>query len=178
VVFDEAYYEFLDTPPDTLRYIHEGRNVVVLRTFSKIQGLANLRIGYGLAKAELVEALQKTRQPFNANGIAQAGALAGLQDEEHQLKTRQITHEGRALLQGSFARMGLDYVPSYANFVLVKVGDGKKVFQGLLQKGIIIRDMNAYGLPEWIRVSVGTPEQNRRFLEALPSVLPAGTAAG
>lgn len=172
VVFDEAYYEFLDNPPDTLRYVREGRNVVVLRTFSKIQGLANLRIGYGLAKPELIEALQKTRQPFNANGIAQAGALAGLLDDEHQLKTRQITHEGRTLLQGAFIRMGLPFVPSHANFVLVRVGDGKHVFQTLLKQGIIIRDMNAYGLPEWIRVSIGTAEQNRRFLEALPGALP------
>ena len=91
VVFDEAYYEFLDNPPDTLRFVREGRNVVVLRTFSKIQGLANLRIGYGLAPAGLIEVLQKTRQPFNANGIAQAGALAGLSDDEHQRKTREVT---------------------------------------------------------------------------------------
>jgi histidinol-phosphate aminotransferase len=174
VVFDEAYYEFLDNPPDTLQYVRQGRNVVVLRTFSKIQGLANLRIGYGLARPELIQALQKTRQPFNANGIAQAGALAGLLDTEHQLKTRQITHAGRALLQEAFTRMGLSFVPSYANFVLVRVGDGKHVFQALLKQGIIIRDMNAYGLPEWIRVSIGTPEQNQRFLEALPGALPGG----
>ena len=167
VVFDEAYHEFLDNPPDTLKFIREGRNVVVLRTFSKIQGLANLRIGYGLAKPDLIEALQKTRQPFNANGIAQAGALAGLKDEEHQLKTRQITHEGRAVMQAAFKQMGLQFVPSYANFVLVKVGDGKAVFQTLMRQGIIVRDMTAYGLPEWIRVSVGTAPQNERFLTAL-----------
>src|SRR5262249_26231015 len=89
VVFDEAYYEFLDHPPDTLKYVHEGRNVVVLRTFSKIQGLANLRIGYGLANKELIDILQKTRQPFNVNGIAQAGALAGLADVAHQERTKQ-----------------------------------------------------------------------------------------
>ena len=171
VVFDEAYYEFLDTPPDTLKFVREGRNVVVLRTFSKIQGLANLRIGYGLAKPDLIEALQKTRQPFNANGIAQAGALAGILDDEHQLKTRAITTEGRNFLQSAFGRLGLEYVPSYANFVLVKVGDGKAVFQALMRKGIIIRDMNAYGLPEWVRVSVGTMEQNHRFLEELEGLL-------
>ena len=165
VVFDEAYYEFLETPPDTLKFVREGRNVVVLRTFSKIQGLANLRIGYGIGKPELIEALQKTRQPFNANGIAQAGALAGLLDLEHQTKTREITIEGRNFLQEAFGRLGLEYVPSYANFVLVRVGDGKALFQALMRKGIIIRDMNAYGLPEWVRVSVGTMEQNRRFLE-------------
>ena len=173
VVFDEAYYEFLDTPPDTLKFVREGRNVVVLRTFSKIQGLANLRIGYGLAKPDLIETLQKTRQPFNANGIAQAGALAGILDDEHQSKTRAITTEGRNFLQAAFERLGLEFVPSFANFVLVRVGDGKVLFQALMRKGIIIRDMNAYGLPEWVRVSVGTMDQNRRFLEELEALLPA-----
>ena len=167
VVFDEAYYEFLDNPPDTLKYVHQGRNVVVLRTFSKIQGLANLRIGYGFAKKELVDVLQKTRQPFNVNGIAQAGALAGLLDEEHQQKTREITHSGRAYLQGEFAAMGLNFVHSYANFVLVRVGDGKAVFKALIATGIIVRDMTSYELPEWIRVSVGTQEQNERFIVEL-----------
>jgi len=167
VVFDEAYYEFLPKPPDTLKFVRAGRNVVVLRTFSKIQGLANLRIGYGLAKAELIDVLQKTRQPFNANGIAQAGALAGLQDDEHQQRTRELTWAGRDYLQKEFAAMGLEYVPSHANFVLVRVGDGKAVFNALMKKGVIVRDMNAYGLPEWIRVSVGTMEQCGRFLGEL-----------
>ena len=161
---------FLPDPPDTLKFVREGRNVVVLRTFSKIQGLANLRIGYGLAKPELIDVLQKTRQPFNANGIAQAGALAGILDDDHQQKTRELTWKGRAFLQKEFAAMGLEFVPSHANFVLVKVGDGKAVFTALLQRGIIIRDMNAYGLPEWIRVSVGTMEQNARFLAELKTL--------
>jgi histidinol-phosphate aminotransferase len=169
-VFDEAYYEFLEDPPDTLKFVREGRNVVVLRTFSKIQGLASLRIGYGLAHPELINVLQKTRQPFNANGIAQAGALAGLEDDEHQRKTGEITIAGRNRLQRAFAEMKLEFVPSQANFVLVRVGDGKKMFQALLRRGIIVRDMNAYGLPEWIRVSVGTPEQNERFLAELEEV--------
>ncbi|MDR3401723.1 MAG: histidinol-phosphate transaminase [Chthoniobacter sp.] len=167
VVFDEAYHEFLENPPDTLKFVREGRNVVVLRTFSKIQGLANLRIGYGLAKPELIDVLQKTRQPFNVNGIAQAGALAGLLDDEHQRKTREITIEGRDYLQREFTALGLEFVPSFANFVLVKVGDGKAVFQALMKRGIIVRDMTSYGLPEWIRVSIGTMEQNIRFLSDL-----------
>lgn len=167
VVFDEAYYEFLENPPDTLRYVREGRNVVVLRTFSKIQGLANLRVGYGFATSALIEVLQKTRQPFNVNGIAQAAALAGLADEEHQRRTRELNREGRDFLQREFAAMGLEFVPSFANFVLVRLGDGKAAFQALLRKGIIIRDMNAYELPEWARVSIGTMEQNQRFLEEL-----------
>jgi len=171
VVFDEAYYEFVENPPDTLKYVREGRNVVVLRTFSKIQGLASLRIGYGLGPADLVSVLQKTRQPFNANGIGQAGALAGLLDEEHQAKTRALTIEGRDWMQGEFGALGLEYVPSWANFVLVKVGDGKAVFNALMKKGVIVRDMAAYGLPEWIRVSIGTMEQNRRFLDELRPLL-------
>ena len=163
-----------------VKYVSEGRNVVVLRTFSKIQGLANLRIGYGLAHKELIDVLQKTRQPFNANGIAQAGALAGILDDEHQRKTRDITIEGCELLRKEFAAMGLEFVPGHANFVLVRVGSGKAVFQALMKKGVIIRDMTAYGLPEWIRVSIGAMEQNRRFLAELkaPRRVGGGCVAG
>ena len=167
VVFDEAYYEFLDEPPDVLKYVRAGRNMVVLRTFSKIQGLANLRIGYGLAAPQVIEILQKARQPFNANGIAQAGALAGLGDSEHMEATKRVTHEGRTFLEAEFVGMGLEFVPSQANFVLVRVGDGKKVFDALLRRGIIIRDMGSYGLPDWLRVSVGTMAQNKVFIAAL-----------
>jgi histidinol-phosphate aminotransferase len=171
IAIDEAYYEFLPNPPDALKYIHDHPNVIVLRTFSKIQGLAGLRIGYGLAHSDLIRLLQKTRQPFNVNSIAQAGALAGLQDEAHQAKTREVTREGRDFLQAGFARRNLEYIPSVANFVLVKVGSGKEVFQKLLRRGMIVRAMDEYKLPEWIRVSVGTPEQNRRFFEDLDAVL-------
>jgi histidinol-phosphate aminotransferase len=167
VIFDEAYFEFLDQAPDVIKYVREGRNVVVMRTFSKIQGLANLRIGYGIASTKVAEVLQKTRQPFNANGIAQAGALAGISDQNHMNRTRELTHEGRNYLQSEFTEMGLTFVPSVANFVLVHVGDGDGVFQALLRKGIIVRAMRSYKLPEWIRVSVGTMEQNRRFIQEL-----------
>lgn len=171
VIFDEAYYEFLDNPPDTMKYVREGRNVMLLRTFSKIQGLAGLRIGYGIGSEEVVGVVQKTRQPFNANSIAQAGALAGLLDQEHQNKTKQVTDDGRAYLQVEFGRMGLEYVPSYANFVLVKVGDGNAVFQKMLDKGIILRAMAAYKLPDWVRISVGTMEQNIKCIATLKEVL-------
>jgi histidinol-phosphate aminotransferase len=171
VVFDEAYHEFLDNPPDVIRYVRAGRNVVVMRTFSKIQGLANLRIGYALAPEPIAEVLQKTRQPFNANGIAQAGALAGLADSAHMLRTRELTGEGRRFLESEFAAMGLEYVPSAANFVLVRVGDGDAVFQALLRRGLIVRAMRSYKLPEWLRISVGTMEQNRRLVAELKSVL-------
>ncbi len=174
VVFDEAYYEFLDDAPDVLKYVKAGRNVIVLRTFSKIQGLANLRIGYGIAAPEIVEVLQRTRQPFNANGIAQAGALAGLRDDAHMEATRRVTHEGRNFLQAEFLAMDLEFVPSYANFVLLRVGDGKKVFDALLKHGIIVRAMGSYGLPAWIRVSVGTMPQNEAFVAALRDLDRAG----
>ncbi len=170
VIFDEAYHEFLADPPDTLRYVREGRNVIVLRTFSKIQGLANLRIGYGLGSKELIEVLQKTRQPFNANGIAQAGALAGLRDQQHQRRTREVTDKGREFLQNTFREMRLEFIPSHANFVLVRVGDGDRVFRDLLAKGIIVRAMRSYQLPDYIRVSVGTMEQNRRFIQELQAL--------
>jgi histidinol-phosphate aminotransferase len=167
VVFDEAYYEFLDNPPDVLKFVRDGRNVVVMRTFSKIQGLAGLRIGYGLASKEIADVLQKTRQPFNANSIAQAGAVAGIHDEEYMQKTRELTREGREYLESEFSSMGLEFVPSAANFVLVRVGDGDNVFQALLRRGLIVRAMRSYKLPEWIRVSVGTMDQNRRFIAEL-----------
>ncbi len=171
IVLDEAYYEFLRNPPRTVNYLQKHDNVVILRTFSKIQGLASLRIGYGLGSEALIAVLQKTRQPFNANAIAQAGALAGLLDEEHQETTRRITFEGRDYLESEFQKLGLEYVPSEANFVLVKVGDGAKAFQSLMAKGIIIRAMGEYKLPEWIRVSVGTMDQNQRFIEELKTWL-------
>ena len=170
-VLDEAYYEFLDNPPDTVGHVRRGGRVVLMRTFSKIQGLAGLRIGYGLATAEIADLLQRARQPFNANSVAQAGAMAGLMDTEHQRKTKAVTDEGRRGMEAAFARMGLRYVPSSANFVLVHVGEGGEVFKRLMKKGIIVRSMVSYHLPEYIRVSIGTPEQNARFLAELPGAL-------
>lgn len=171
VVFDEAYFEYLDDPPDTLKFVRAGRNVATLRTFSKIQGLASLRIGYGIARPELIQALQKARQPFNVNGIAQAAALASLDDDEHRRETKRITDEGRGYLQQEFDAMKLRFVPSAANFVLVNVGDGAKVFRALLEQHVIVRALKGYHLPEWIRISVGTMEQNRRCIAALKEVL-------
>jgi histidinol-phosphate aminotransferase len=171
VVFDEAYYEYLDNPPDTLRFIAAGRNVVTLRTFSKIQGLANLRVGYGIARPQLIQVLHKTRQPFNVCGLAQAAALAGLNDDAHVRETKRITEEGRDYLQKEFAALGLRFVPSVANFVLVNVGDGAKIFRALLERRIIVRALKGYNLAEWIRISIGTMEQNRRCIAALKEIL-------
>jgi len=171
VVFDEAYYEFVERMPDTLHYVRDGRNVVVLRTFSKIHGLASVRVGYGIARPELVEALHKTREPFNVNGIGQIGALAALGDEEHQRKTKELTDEGRSYFEKEFAAMGLEFIPSAANFVLVNVGDGLAVFRALLERKVIVRAMKGYNLPEWVRITIGTMEQNRKCVEALREVM-------
>lgn len=171
VCFDEAYFEFLDTPPNTVKYVKEGRNVCILRTCSKIHGLAALRIGYGLASSGVAAILQKARQPFNANAIAQAGALAGLADDEHIERTRAVNREGLAFWQEAFRERGLNFIPSVANFVMVEVGDGDAVFQEMLKRGVIVRALRSYKQPGWIRISVGTPEQNQRGLEVLDEVL-------
>ncbi len=172
-VFDEAYIEFPENPPDTLRYVKEGRNVCVLRTFSKIHGLAALRVGYGLAPAHLANLLQKARQPFNVNAIAQEGALAALTDAEHVAGTLQTNREGMAFYEQAFAARNLEYVKSYANFLLVKTGNGDIVFRDMLKQGVIVRAMSSYKLPDWVRISIGTPSQNKRCIEVLDSVLAA-----
>ncbi|MEO5721682.1 MAG: histidinol-phosphate transaminase [Chthoniobacterales bacterium] len=171
VAFDEAYFEYVDAPPDTLKFIRERQNVIVLRTFSKIQGLASLRIGYGVAHPELIKILQKTRQPFNVNGLAQTAAVAALSDDEHVHETKRITDEGRVYLEKEFGAMKLKFVPSAANFVLVQVGDGMAIFKALLQRHIIVRALKGYHLAEWVRISIGTMEQNRACVAALQEVL-------
>ena len=176
VAFDEAYFEFLDTPPDTLKYAREGKNVCILRTCSKIHGLAALRVGYGIASKGVANLLQKARQPFNVNSVAQAGALAALSDSEHIEKTRAVNKQGLRFYEAAFAERSLEYVPSFANFILVKVGDGDRVFKEMLQQGVIVRAMRGYKLPEWVRISIGTPEQNTRCLEVLDAVLTTAVA--
>ena len=175
VVFDEAYFEFPDSPPDALKYVREGRNVCVLRTFSKIHGLAALRVGYGLASKNVATLLQKARQPFNVNAIAQAGALAALSDSAHIQKTRAVNSEGMAFYESALKVRGLEYVPSFANFLLIKVGDGDRVFRDMLKQGVIVRAMSSYKLPDWVRISIGTRAQNERCIEVLDSVLAAET---
>ena len=175
VVFDEAYFEFPDSPPDVLKYVREGRNVCVLRTFSKIHGLAALRVGYGLASKNVTTLLQKARQPFNVNAIAQAGALAALADTAHIEETRSVNQAGMAFYEQELAARGLEYIPSFANFLLIKAGDGDRVFREMLRQGVIVRAMSSYKLPEWVRISIGTASQNRRCLEVLDRVLAATT---
>ena len=167
VCFDEAYFEFLETPPDTLKYIREGRNVCVLRTCSKIHGLAGLRIGYGLTSPRVAGVLQKARQPFNTNAMAQAAALAALSDDEHVRKTCDMNSKGLDFYHKALKERGLNFVPSVANFVLMEVGDGDGIFDAMLRRGVIVRAMRSYKLPGWIRVSIGTPEQNEKCLKCL-----------
>ena len=169
LVMDEAYIEFLEDPCDLVQRVLEGRhpNLLLMRTFSKIYGLAGLRLGYGLGHPELVASLEKVRQPFNINSIAQAGALAALDDTSHVAQTRAGNLAGLRYFEEAFRAAGLEYVPSAANFILVRVGDGQRVFQSMQRRGVITRPMAGYGLPEFIRISVGTPEENRRCVEAL-----------
>ncbi|MBC7980692.1 MAG: histidinol-phosphate transaminase [Armatimonadetes bacterium] len=170
-VFDEAYFEFLETPPDILKYVREGKNVIVLRTFSKIHGLAALRIGYGIAPAAIIDLLQKARQPFNTNAIAQAAALAAINDHDHIAKTKANNQQGLAFYEKAFTDRDLKFVPSSANFILVEVGDGDRVFKEMLKQGVIVRAMSGYKLNDWIRISIGTPAENNRALTVLDSVL-------
>ncbi|MFU8892088.1 MAG: histidinol-phosphate transaminase [Luteolibacter sp.] len=171
VVFDEAYFEFLETPPDTVRYIREGRNVCVLRTFSKIHGLAALRVGYGLAPKELAGILQKARQPFNVNALAQAAALAAIHDDAHVARTIQVNRDGLAFFEKAFTSRGIEFIPSHANFILVKVGDGDRLFAEMLRKGVIIRAMRGYKLPDYVRISIGTERENQRCIEVFDEVM-------
>ncbi|MCP5535052.1 MAG: histidinol-phosphate transaminase [Akkermansiaceae bacterium] len=170
-VFDEAYYEFLNDAPDTLKYIKEGRNVCILRTFSKAYGLAGLRIGYGLASPEVAAILQKARQPFNANAMAQAAALAAMDDADHVANTLETNNQGLKFYEKAFTERGLEYVPSVANFILVKVGDGDALFKNMLKKGVIVRAMSGYKLPDWVRISIGTQPENERCIEVLDEAL-------
>lgn len=173
LVLDEAYIEYLSDPVDCLSLVRTGvqRNLMLVRTFSKIHGLAGLRLGYGIGPREVIAGIERTREPFNINSIAQAGALAALEDDAHVGQTRALNREGLALLQGAFRKLGLQYVPSQANFVLVKVGDGRAVFAAMQREGVITRPMGGYGLGEWLRISVGSPEENHRSIGSLARAL-------
>lgn len=166
-VVDEAYAEFVESPPDMRPLIREGRKIICLRTFSKIYGLASLRIGYGYAAAELCGLLNRVRQPFNVNAIAQAAAIAALDDAAFAKRAAETNRAGLRQLEQGCRTLGFDYVPSVANFMLIKVGDGGRVFEALQREGVIVRPVKSYGLPEWIRITVGTPAQNDRLLALL-----------
>lgn len=173
LVLDEAYIEFLDDPVNFVPLVRQGvrPNLILMRTFSKIFGLAGLRLGYGIAHPDLVAALEKVRQPFNINSIAQAGALAALDDAEHMRRTRDNNAQGLDFFRKAFRELALESVPSHANFVLVRVGEGQRVFDAMQKQGVIVRPMGGYQLPEWIRISIGTPQENERCLKSLKQTL-------
>jgi histidinol-phosphate aminotransferase len=174
VVVDEAYIEFV-RDPDCLQSIHlatDGHPVVTLRTFSKLYGLAGLRVGYGVMPETLAEGLNRIRQPFNVNLLAQIGARAALADREFVARTLELVHAGLDYLYGELDALGLTYYPTQSNFFLIDTArDAQSVFEAMLRQGVIVRSMRGYGFPRYIRVNVGTAEENRRLVAALRTVI-------
>ena len=164
---DEAYYEFVRRPdfPDAIALTKRRPGTVVLRTFSKIYGLAGIRIGYGVCDRELASYLERARHPFNVNRLAEVAALAALEDGEHVRRTREINAAGAEYLARELARLGLESWPTDANFLLARTG--AEVYEALLRVGVIVRPMKGFGLPEHVRISIGLPEENERFIKAL-----------
>jgi histidinol-phosphate aminotransferase len=174
IVFDEAYVEFAAGPdfPDTLSYVKQGRKVVVLRTFSKASSLAGLRVGYALGDPDAIALMNRIRQPFNVNSLAQVAALAALEDDAHILECVRMIEAGRHFLYEEFKNLGLRYVPSRANFILVDVGrSAADVYQKLLHQAVIVRPMTPFGMETALRISIGTPEENRKLVKGLRAVL-------
>ncbi|MCK4648522.1 aminotransferase class I/II-fold pyridoxal phosphate-dependent enzyme, partial [bacterium] len=177
VVLDEAYKDYVDRRdfPNSIRLLKEYRNIIILRTFAKIYGLAGLRIGYGIAREEVIDLLSKVRLPFNVNSLAQAAGLASLKDKEQVKKTRGMNREGKKFLYTACKSLGLEYVPTQTNFILINLRrSGEKICRELLLRGIIIREMSAWGLNNYIRVTIGREEENKRFIQALKKILKGG----
>jgi len=173
VVLDEAYNEYLsdDIRLDSVALVKRFANLVVSRSFSKAYGLAGLRVGFGMAQPVLTDLMARVRQPFNVNSLAQAAAMAAFEDDDFLVRSAEVNAAGKQQLQEAFDRLGLRYVPSYANFVLVEVGDANAVNQALLKRGVIVRPVGADGLPQWLRISIGLPAENATLIKALSEVL-------
>ena len=173
VVLDEAYNEFLEPAlrVDGVALVKRYPNLIVSRSFSKAYGLAGLRVGFAMAQPALTDLLNRVRQPFNVNSLAQAAAIAALNDKEFLTKSFAVNRDGKEQMQKAFEKLGLQFVPSYANFVLVKVGDAARINLELLKRGVIVRPVAGDGLPEWLRVSIGLPHENQTFIDALTAVL-------
>jgi len=173
LAIDQAYFEFLENPVDLIPFILNGEkpNMILMRTFSKIYGLAGLRLGYGISSPEVVSALEKIRQPFNVNILAQTGGLAALDDEAHITKSRETNKAGMKFFEDSLKKMNVEFVPSSGNFILVRVGKGAEVFNAMQRLGVIVRPMGGYSLPEWVRITIGTPKENKRCISALKKSL-------
>jgi histidinol-phosphate aminotransferase len=173
VVLDEAYREYVDEPsyPEPLGYIREGRNILVLRSFSKAYGLAGLRIGYGLARQEIIQEMNKVRPPFNTSSVAQAAALAALQDAKHLERSRRLNREGKEFLYREFEALGIEYVPTQANFIYVLRKGAPELYEKLLMQGVIVRPVG----PQALRISIGLREENQRLVQALRRILEGGS---
>jgi len=177
VVFDEAYYDYVEDKnyPNSLSYILEGKNVIVIRTFSKIAGIAGVRVGYGIAKPELIGYLRRVVNPFTTNRLAQVAALASLDDEEHRRKVLSSNQEGKKYLYRELKKLELFYVPTETNFIFVDVKEGSEViFNKLLKKGVIIRPGKPYGCANFIRVTIGTAYENKKFIQAIREIKNVG----
>ncbi len=173
VVFDEAYFEYANKEnfPDTLRFIQERRNVIVLRTFSKMYGLAGFRVGYCAAQEDFIDALNRAKPPFSVNRFAQIAAVEALRDEAHVQKTQEITESGKRFFYESFEKMSVFYIPSETNFVTIDVKtDAQKVADELKKRNVVVRPLTTYGKPTFLRVTVGTPEQNKKFIEVIRQI--------
>lgn len=174
LVIDEAYREYIKDPeyPNALDYLTEYDNVIILHTFSKIYGLAGLRVGYGFSNKEIIEALMKVRLPFNVNQVAQIGAAAALDDTEFVKKSIENNESGKKYLYKEFKRLGIAYTPTYGNFVLTHFErDAKEIFQKAQKQGIIVRTVLEYGFPHSLRITIGTPQQNKRLIEVLQTII-------
>ena len=174
VVLDEAYTEYVETDdvPNGVDYLGRYSNLLVSRTFSKAYGLAALRVGYGLSHPAIADALNRVRQPFNVNSLALAAALAALEDEAYLIESRRINRIGMQQLEEGCAALGLSWIPSRGNFLAIDLGrEAAPVFQGLLREGVIVRPVANYGMPSYLRVTIGLPAENQRFLDALKQVL-------
>ena len=174
VVFDEAYYEYVTNPdyPHTLPYVMEDRNFIITRTFSKIYGLAGLRVGYGIAPPSIITTINPVRQPFNCNAIAQAAARAALKDTDYVKKSKELNEIGKTFLYAAFDKLGLRYIKTEGNFVMVFVNQtGADFVDAMMKKGVIVRDMASYGFPNAIRVTIGRQTENERFIEVLTSLV-------
>lgn len=173
VCFDEAYIELIDQSlnPDAIRYVREGKKAIVLRTFSKTYGLAGLRLGYAIGPDDLLGLMAQIRQPFSVNAMAMEAAVAALDDVKYLERTRRMLKKGLAFFYKQCKALNLEYVPSVANFVLIKTGNGREVFEQMMKEGVIVRPMDGYNLPDYIRVTVGTHSENIKCFEVLKRVL-------
>lgn len=173
-VFDEAYYEYVEDTnyPQSIDLLDKNSNIIILRTFSKIYGLAGLRVGYGVGSPEIIGLLNKARPPFNVNSLAQVAALASLEDEDQVNRSKSLVREGKEFLYSNLRKLKVFFIPTEANFILIKIGKkAKDVEAQLLKKGIIVRGMRAYNLPHYIRVTIGTKPQNEEFIKNLQTIL-------